>query len=49
MTLLASQGGEGFFKSEIELDETYFGGKGKRGEGQLGKSLFSAFTSSMGR
>lgn len=39
MALLASQGEEGFFKGEIELDETYFGGrrKGKRGRRAAGK------------
>jgi transposase len=39
LALLGGQGEEGFFKGEIELDETYFGGrrKGKRGRGAAGK------------
>lgn len=39
MAMVAEQVEEGFFKGEIELDETYFGGrrKGKRGRGAAGK------------
>lgn len=39
LAILADQDGEGFLKGEIELDETYFGGrrKGKRGRGAAGK------------
>lgn len=39
LAILADQDGEGFLKGEIELDETYFGGrrKGKRGRGASGK------------
>lgn len=39
MAILASDEEGGFFKGEIELDETYFGGrrKGKRGRGAAGK------------
>ena len=37
--IVADEAEEGFFKGEIELDETYFGGrrKGKRGRGAAGK------------
>jgi transposase len=39
MAMVAQQVEEGFLKGEIELDETYFGGrrKGKRGRGAAGK------------
>jgi len=39
LAILADQDREGFLKGEIELDETYFGGrrKGKRGRGAAGK------------
>jgi transposase len=39
MAMVAEQVEEGFLKGEIELDETYFGGrrKGKRGRGAAGK------------
>ncbi len=39
LAILTDQDGEGFLKGEIELDETYFGGrrKGKRGRGASGK------------
>jgi transposase len=39
MAIVASQAEDGFFKGEIEMDESYFGGrrKGKRGRGAAGK------------
>lgn len=39
MAIVASQDEDGFFKGEIEMDESYFGGrrKGKRGRGAAGK------------
>ena len=39
------------FGGEIEVDESYFGGrrKGKRGRGAAGKSLYLAYLSGAGR